>query len=105
MKRIVYLSSLSALLALSCDSNKQEQDATGTFQATETIISAETAGKILSLNVEQGQELKAGQVLGTIDSTQLYLASKQLEQNIKALLSGRPNIQVQVEALRKELTL
>ncbi len=103
MKKLLVLSSLCVLVG--CRSDNITEDATGTFQATETIISSETAGKILELNVEQGQELKAGQAVGCIDSTQVYLASKQLEQNIKALLRGRPNIQIQVEALKNELAV
>ena len=64
----------------------------------ETIIAAEATGKILQLNIEEGQQLDSGQVIGFIDSTQLHLSKLQLVQNKKAILSGRPEANVQVEA-------
>ena len=44
-----------------CSSGTPEYDATGTFEATEVIVSAEASGKILGLDVEEGTTLKAGQ--------------------------------------------
>jgi HlyD family secretion protein len=41
--------------------------------------------------------------IGYIDSTQLYLKKKQLETQIKALLSKKPNISVQLSALQSQL--
>ena len=59
--------------------------------------------KNLSLTVSEGQQLRAGQVIGAVDSTQLYLTRLQLLQNRKAILSGRPDVNAQVESLKKEL--
>ena len=56
-----------------CSSGTPEYDATGTFEATEVIVSAEASGKILGLDVEEGTTLKAGQEVGIIDTVQLYL--------------------------------
>src|SRR3954463_8025723 len=105
MKRIILITIIASVFNQSCNRSSTEPDASGTFQATETIISSEAAGKILAFSAEQGQELNAGQTLGYIDSTQIYFSYKQIEQNIKALLRGRPDIAVQVEALKKELAL
>jgi len=88
---------------LSCNNNKNVNDASGTFEATETIVSAEASGKILSLNVEEGNILNQGEQAGTIDSTQLHLTRMQLIQNQKAVLSGRPDAKAQLESLEKEL--
>ncbi len=104
MKRVILIAAVLNLFCFACKNKDSEPDATGTFQATETIISAETAGKILAFSAEQGQELMPGQNVGFIDSTQIYLSTKQVEQNIKAMLRGRPDIQVQVEALKRELS-
>lgn len=82
---------------------KHAFDASGTFEAVETIISAEAAGKIMSFELTEGQSLQAGQVVGYIDSTQLYLKKLQLEQNKKAILSGRPQTQIQIKALKEQL--
>ena len=61
------------LLFTACEKNKDRSDASGTFEATETIVSAEVNGKVMAFTAEEGDQVKAGQVLGYIDSTQLYL--------------------------------
>lgn len=87
----------------SCKDNGMSHDASGSFEAVETMISAEANGKILQLTIEEGQEAKAGQVIGYIDSTQLYARKLQLLQSKRAILSGRPQSNIQTEALKKEL--
>lgn len=102
-KRNIIIPLLLLLGAASCNEGNNSFDASGSFEAVETIISAEANGKILQLNIEEGEELNAGQTIGYIDSTQLYLRKLQLLQNKEAILSGRPQTQVQTEALKKEL--
>lgn len=98
---LLVVSLLSGLA--SCRPSGLEHDASGSFEAVETIISAEVTGQILELRVEEGHDLDAGQVVGQIDSTQLYAQKLQLAQSRKAVLSGRPQSAVQTEALKKEL--
>lgn len=93
-----------SVLYVSCTSDKNQSDASGTFEAIETIISAEASGKIKQLDISEGQLLEPGQRLGYIDSTQLHLSKLQLMQSRKAVLSGRPDVETQLEALQKELT-
>ena len=92
-----------AALSFSCGTNDDPADASGSFEAVETIISAEATGKILSFTISEGEKLNAGQLVGAIDSTQLYLTRMQLLQNKKAILSGRPDTKAQIESLKKEL--
>jgi HlyD family secretion protein len=99
----VYLFLLWLSIA-SCKEKVNNHDASGSFEATETIISAEVNGKIMQLNIDEGQQLDSGQLVGFIDSTQLELSKVQLMQNKKAILSGRPEASVQVEALKTELS-
>ena len=104
MKNRNIIISLLLLLGLnSCDDKGLSHDASGSFEAVETIISAEANGKILQLSIEEGQELNVGQVIGHIDSTQMYARKLQLLQSKKAILSGRPQASVQTDALKKEL--
>ena len=100
--RFLLLSAIS-LLFLSCDRGNKNFDAAGNFEAVETMVSAEANGKILAFGITEGEMLKQGQMVGYIDSTQLYLTKLQLIQNRKAILSGRPDIQTQLESLQKEL--
>jgi HlyD family secretion protein len=94
---------LVGLFAFSCGSEKNSYDASGSFEAVETMISAEANGRIIQLDIEEGQELTAGQIIGYIDSAQLFTRKLQLQQSKKAILSGRPQASVQTEALKKEL--
>ncbi|MBF4472644.1 HlyD family secretion protein [Flavobacterium sp. HJJ] len=87
----------------SCKDTKNENDASGTFEATEVIVSAEANGQILALNINEGDLLKENQQVGTIDSTQLHLNKVQLSQNKKAILSGRPDVTAQIASLQEEL--
>ncbi|HEY3429971.1 MAG TPA: hypothetical protein VGK39_04780, partial [Cyclobacteriaceae bacterium] len=101
-KLMTFILSLSVLL-VSCNNNGNDHDASGTFEAVETIVSAETSGKILQLNINEGDELKQGARVGVIDSTQLYLQRLQLLQNKKAILSGSPDVNPQIQVLEREL--
>lgn len=91
------------LFLAACSQNEHPYDASGTFEAVETLISAEANGVIRRLDIEEGQELHAGQAIGYIDSTQLHLRKLQLQSQIKAVLSKRPNVSVQVAALQEQL--
>lgn len=104
MKKISLILSATTLLVLaSCSDNKKNFDASGSFEAEETIISSEAAGTIKQLTIEEGQTLKAGQSIGYIDSIQLYLKKKQLEAQINAVMSKKPNISVQLASLKEQL--
>ena len=43
-----------------CGNGTPDYDATGTFEATEVIVSAEVAGKLLNLDIEEGKRLQTG---------------------------------------------
>lgn len=102
MKRTALILML-AISILSCNRSNNEFDASGTFEAEETIISAEASGIILQLNLVEGQELKQGEVVGYIDSTQLVLKRKQLESQISAVLSRSPDTKAQLAAIRQQM--
>lgn len=94
---------LAVTFLFSCSDNGIKFDASGSFEATETVVSAEANGKIMSFEIEEGDVLQSGQQVGYIDSVQLNLTRLQLLQNKKAILAGRPDIKVQLESLQKDL--
>jgi HlyD family secretion protein len=102
MKNLLYLL-LIAMGLLACQSDTLTYDASGTFEAEELIISSEANGKILALEVEEGQEIEAGAVIGYLDSSQLVLRKKQLEASIRAILSRQPNAEVQLAAIESQI--
>lgn len=104
MTRFTTLAAAASLMMVAAACDKEHTfDASGTFEAEEIIISAEVAGKIQQLSIQEGQTLQAGEVIGFIDSTQLYLKKKQLEAQIEALAARKPNIAVQLSALQEQL--
>jgi HlyD family secretion protein len=105
MKIITFLLSvfLSVALISSCSDNNADYDATGTFEADEIIVSAEANGKLLLFYPQEGDTLKKEELVGIIDTTQLYLKKKQLEASIKAILSKQPDIITQLAALQKQI--
>lgn len=103
MRALLFFSVAVLFFLASCNNGKNNFDASGAFETDEIIISSEATGLIEQFDVKEGQPLQAGQMIGYIDSTQLYLKKKQLEAQIKAVLSGRPDIPAQIAALQEQL--
>jgi len=89
-------------LVLSCTGKDDKADAYGNFEAIEVIISSEATGKILSLQLEEGDKLAAGTQVGLVDTMQLFLTKKQLEASIDALRSKTQNVKVQLDVLENQ---
>jgi len=100
---IIMIFGLFQALIISCTDKDNAYDASGSFEAVETIISAEATGTIEAFNIEEGQILKAGEIVGFIDSTQLTLKKKQLEAQIKAMGSRLPDIIIQTGYYKQQL--
>ena len=92
-----------ALFALSsCSNNKKLSDAYGNFEAVETIVSAEASGKLLELKIEEGQEIEQGDVIGYIDTVQMYLKRQQLIAAKKTTATRYKNISSQIDVLQEQ---
>ena len=102
MKKTLIILSATIMLA-SCTSEENAFDATGTFEAKEIIVSTGVGGKIIQLKAEEGDSLTANAIVGTIDTTQLYLRKLQLQAQIKAVLSKQPDINSQIAALQEQI--
>lgn len=100
MKRIVCIA--AAALAMSCGT-EAEFDAQGSFEATEVVVSAEAAGRILWFDAEEGTAVEPGVRIGQIDTLQLDLQRRQLEAQQATLLASRPDIRAQAAALREQI--
>lgn len=94
---------LLVLLAASCVEGNKAYDASGVFESTEVTVSAEGNGKILSLDIQEGDRLEAGQIVGCIDTVQLHLSEVQLEASRRAVGSGRLDISRQIAALESQI--
>jgi len=70
----------------------------GTVDANEVVVSAKIPGRIQSLLVEEGQEVKAGQLIAVIESADLDAARKAAEANVS---SNRGKLGESVETERQ----
>lgn len=97
---------LCSLLALfsACGNGVPKYDATGTFETTEVLVSAEASGRLLYFDIEEGMLLKAGEEVGVVDTVQLYLTKLQLEASIKSVEEQRPDILKQVAATKEQIS-
>ncbi|GCB33784.1 HlyD family secretion protein [Bacteroides faecalis] len=105
MKRMIKIGvwGVTLLLMSACGNRLSDYDATGTFEATEVIVSAEASGKILQLKVEEGTRLKVGEEVGRLDTVQLYLKKLQLKANMKSVESQRPDLAKQIAATKQQI--
>lgn len=101
IKNIVYVSII--LLLTACGKGNGDYDASGVFETTEVIVSAEANGKIMRLNFIEGQQVEQGKALGYIDTVQLYLKKMQLLTNTSAIKSGRVDIPRQIAAIKQQI--
>lgn len=92
-----------AILLAACNSNKKEYDATGTFEATETTVSAEQSGTLLNFALEEGDDVEAGQEIGLIDTTQIWLKIRQATATKAVYQSQKPDLQKQIAVTRQQL--
>jgi len=100
-----YLTVLLVLIILfsACNIHNKDSDASGMFEATEVIVSAETTGKILTLNIREGQWVEPSEILGLIDTTQLFLQKVQLLQSKKQAGARKQDVVTQLAALEEQL--
>lgn len=93
---------LSLALA-ACGDKEVEYDASGIFETTEIIVSAQTAGELTALTAEEGRTVEASEKLGCVDTVQLALKKRQLSASLTATDSKRLDRKRQVAALRQQI--
>ncbi len=102
MKKLITMASAALLLA-ACGNSEKEYDATGTFEATETTISAEQNGTLLTFAIDEGDEIEAGSEVGLIDTTQTWLKLQQARATQEVYQSQKPDMEKQTSATRQQL--
>ena len=105
MKKIRWIYLLPAvagavlMTVTSCKDADGTNDASGTFEATEVMVSSEASGRILSLSVHEGGALTAGQDCGLVDTLQLYLQKRSRRRDVETQTAY---IKEQIEVNRRE---
>lgn len=96
------LVTISAFVFLSCSENGKTSDAYGNFEAQEYIVAAEMNGKIVRLQIEEGQKLSAQSSVGLIDTTALYLQKAPLLAQRKTAATATQDIRAQIQVLEEK---
>lgn len=91
----IFIPAILSVVLFSCKSNRMNNDAAGSFEAVETIVSAEASGTLKEFKIEEGDNVQTGQQIGYVDTVQLYLKKKQLEAQIIATGNRLPDVPVQ----------
>ena len=102
MRKILALAG-TALMMAACGADEKAYNATGTFEATETIVSAEQSGKLLRLGIDEGDEVAQDTEVGLIDTTQTWLKIQQTEAAKAVYQSQKPDTERQIAATRQQL--
>lgn len=103
MKNITIPFTAAAVLMVTACTKTPDYDATGIFEATTVTVSAETTGKILSMNVAEGDSVTKGETIAVIDTTTLILKKMQLNSQRASAISASPDISAQAAALRSQI--
>ena len=85
-----------------CKNGAQKSDAYGNFEVTETIVSAESAGKLLAMEVKQGDKIETGKLIASIDSTELLLKKQQTLAQLSASETKKQNVTAQINVLKEQ---
>lgn len=101
MKKLFWIILISAT-AVACSNNEDKADAYGNFEATEVMVSAMAQGEIISLNIEEGQQLDLGKIIGLIDTVDLSLKKLQLNRSKDAVYTGLGTINAQEDVLLQQ---
>lgn len=91
------------LAFVSCSGNGNGNFATGTFEATEVIVSSEANGRLVSFDIDEGDSISSGIVLGVIDTTQLYLKKLQMEASLNSLENSKSDVYKQIAVIKKQI--
>lgn len=95
-KTLKYIFSIFLFAFFSCSGDKDTPDAYGTFEATEITISSQGTGRILWMNIEEGDKVDSGKLVGVIDTTDLMLRKSQAREQQLATAARREDLSAQI---------
>lgn len=103
MKAIKIMIGVLTVMLSGCSSHEKPFDATGVFEATEVIVSAEQSGQLMRFDVTEGANVSENQQVGLIDTVQLALKARQLGVTSASIAQQRPDTRKQIAVLQQEL--
>lgn len=103
MKSQIFILSIGLFIITSCGNKNDKSDAYGNFEAVETIIASESAGKAISIFIDEGQTIKKDQLIAISDTTQLQLQKMQLFSQKEAIQTKLSIYNAQINIYKEQL--
>lgn len=100
--KLIILGTMAAWMT-ACENANPEYDATGVFETTEVIVSAQGNGEIMQLTIKEGSEVSPNELLGHIDTIQLSLKRQQLTATLSATESRKLDVNKQLASIRQQI--
>jgi HlyD family secretion protein len=94
---------IAAVLITACNKKTDQADAYGNFEATEVIVSAETSGRIINFDPEEGIEIAEGSKIALIDTILLHLQKAEIDAGIKSIRTRISTINAQNDILNQQI--
>lgn len=92
---------IPVLLLVACQ-RSNTSDAYGNFEAIEVIVSSQSNGQIINLNIEEGMQVNTGDTIGMTDTIDLSLKKEQLISQQKVVLARLQNIDAQISVQEQQ---
>jgi len=89
-------------IAIACGDHNNEADAYGNFEADEIIISAQSQGEVLALEVKEGSRVEKDQLIGKIDTTVPAIKQKQLMAQHTVINARLHNLDAQLKVQEEQ---
>lgn len=107
MKYISHTFGIGLLVSslFSCGNDRLKADGYGNFEATEITISAESNGKLMQFNVNEGELLQKETFIGYIDTVSLALKREQLQVSKDVIGSKSKGVLSQISVLESKLNI
>jgi HlyD family secretion protein len=94
---------LPVLLLAGCSNNKDKADAYGNFEATELIVSAETNGRIITFDKNEGASITKGETIALIDTTLIHLQKNEIDASMNSVRTRISSISAQNDILKQQI--
>jgi HlyD family secretion protein len=86
---------LAAFIVSACKNDKNLSDAYGNFEADETLVSAESNGRLLQFSASEGSVVEKGQLIGIVDTMTIALQLEELVANQMSVAAKMQTIDAQ----------
>ncbi len=102
MRNIKFLTA-AMLVLISCAGNNDQPDAWGNFESREVIVSSEASGKILRLQVNQGDILHRNELIAIVDTSIVKLQIDELKAGRQSLFSKIESVDAQNNIIDQQI--